>query len=129
MNRAVWKNWERFWNDAIGGENVGAKRNPVTGRSGGAGHVPDVESIKFALEVKAGKVVSSRTLKAIEQARNAGAATNKIPIVAQTHKINEKKAIHLVTMDLHTFLMITEDIRAEEMRIKKSMEESSKLSI
>ena len=129
MNRAVWKNWERFWKDAIGGEKVGAKRNPVTGRSGVAGHVPDVESIKFALEVKAGKEVSSRTLKAIEQARNAGAATNKIPIVAQTHKINEKKAIHLVTMDLHTFLMITEDIRAEEMRIKKSMEESSKLGI
>jgi hypothetical protein len=129
MNRSVWKKWERWWADAIGGDSVGAKRNPVTGRSGTDGHVPDVESHRFALEVKAGKVVSSRTLKAVEQARNAGIATRKIPIVAQTHKLNNNTAVHLVTMELDTFLDLTSDIRIEERRIQKSLDSSKDLGI
>jgi len=127
MHRSVWKKWERWWADALGGDSVNAKRNPVTGRH--SGDTPDVETIKFAVEVKAGKVVSSRTLKAIDQAIKGGKATKKIPIVAQTHKLNEKKAIHLITMDLDTFLELTKDIRQEERRIKKSLDSSLDLGI
>tara|TARA_A100001391_G_C5046094_1_gene272136 strand:- start:255 stop:644 length:390 start_codon:yes stop_codon:yes gene_type:complete len=129
MDKSVWKKWERWWADAIGGDAVNAVRNPVTGRSGRAGHVPDVESIKFALEVKAGKVVSSRTLKAVQQARDAGNATRKIPIVAQTHKVNQNTAVHLVTMELDVFLDLTKELRNEERRIKKSLDSSKELGM
>jgi|TARA_Y100000004_G_scaffold3768_1_gene4462 hypothetical protein len=129
MDKSVWKKWERWWADAIGGDAVNAVRNPVTGRSGRAGHVPDVESIKFALEVKAGKVVSSRTLKAVQQARDAGNATRKIPIVAQTHKVNQNTAVHLVTMELDVFLDLTKELRKEERRIKKSLDSSKELGM
>jgi hypothetical protein len=124
MDKSTWKKWERWWAEAIGGREVGAKRNPVTGRSGTDGHVPDVESHRFAVEVKAGKVVSSRTLKAVEQARDAGNATRKIPIVAQTHKVNNSNAVHLITMELETFLELTADIRKDERRIQKSLDSS-----
>ena len=127
MDRSTWKKWERWWANALGGDRVNAKRNAVTGRH--SGDVPDVETIKFAVEVKAGKVVSSRTLKAIDQAIKGGKATNKIPIVAQTHKINDKTAVHLVTMDLETFLELTKGIRNEERRIKKSLDSSLNLGI
>ena len=73
--------------------------------------------------------MSSRTLKAIDQAIKGGKATNKIPIVAQTHKINDKTAVHLVTMDLETFLELTKGIRNEERRIKKSLDSSLNLGI
>tara|TARA_R100001460_G_scaffold61802_1_gene101949 strand:+ start:5629 stop:6108 length:480 start_codon:yes stop_codon:yes gene_type:complete len=127
MDRSTWKNWERKWAEFLGGDEVNAKRIPVTGRQ--SGDVPDVETIKFAAEVKAGKVVSARTLKAVDQAMKAGRATNKIPIVCQTHKVNEKKAVHLVTLDLATFLKLTEHIRKEEKRIKKSLDSSKELGI
>jgi hypothetical protein len=109
MDRSTWKNWERKWAEFLGGDAVNAKRIPVTGRQ--SGDVPDVETIKFAAEVKAGR------------------ATNKIPIVCQTHKVNEKKAVHLVTLDLATFLKLTENIRAEEKKIKKSLDSSKELGI
>ena len=127
MDKSTWKRWERWWADTLGGDKVNAKRNPVTGRH--SGDTPDVETIKFAVEVKAGKVVSSRTLKAVEQAKKAGISTGKIHIVAQTHKINDKNAVHLVTMDLETFLQITTPIRKEEMRIKKSLDSTKDLGI
>lgn len=127
MDRSTWKKWERWWAETLGGEKTGAKRIPVTGRQ--SGDVPDVETIKFAVEVKAGKVVSSRTIKAVDQAMKAGRATGKIPIVAQTHKINENKALHLVTLDLATFLMLTEHVRVEERRIKKSLDSSIDISL
>jgi hypothetical protein len=127
MDRSTWKNWERKVAEWFGGDKVNAKRIPVTGRN--SGDVPDVETIKFAIEVKAGKVVSSRTLKAVEQARKAGATTNKIPVVVQVHKLNNSKAIPLVTLDLATFLKITEPIRKEEKRIKLSLDSSKELGI
>jgi hypothetical protein len=58
----------------------------------------------FACEVKAGAVVSSRTLKAVSQSRAAGERTHKIPLVCQTHKVNKTNAVHLVTMELNFFL-------------------------
>jgi hypothetical protein len=127
MDRSTWKNWERKVAEWFGGDKVNAKRIPVTGRQ--SGDVPDVETIKFAIEVKAGKVVSSRTLKAVDQARKAGATTNKIPVVVQVHKLNKSVAVPLVTLDLATFLKITQPIRKEEMRIKKSLDSSKELGI
>ena len=122
MDKSTWKKWERWWAEKLGGDKVNARRNPVTGRH--SGDTPDVETIRFAVEVKAGKVVSSRTLKAIDQARKAGEATKKIPIVAQTHKLNSKTAVHLITMDVDTFLDITKYIRLEEMKVKRSLDSS-----
>ena len=61
--------------------------------------------------------------------KKMGVATNKIPIVCQTHKINDKVAKHLVTMDVTTFLKITEPIRKEEMRIKASLDSSLDISL
>lgn len=127
MDRSTWKKWERWWADVLGGDKVNAKRNPVTGRH--SGDTPDVETIKFAAEVKAGKVVSSRTLKAVEQAQKAGRSTGKIPIVCQTHKLNAKTAIHLITMDLATFLKLTDPIRREEKEIKKSLDSTLDMAI
>lgn len=127
MDRSTWKNWERKVAEWFGGDSVNAKRIPVTGRQ--SGDVPDVETIKFAIEVKAGKVVSSRTLKAIDQAKKAGASTNKIPVVVQVHKVNKTVSVPLVTLDLATFLKITEPIRKEERRIKKSLDSSLDLTI
>ena len=127
MDRSTWKNWERKVAEWFGGDKVNAKRIPVTGRQ--SGDVPDVETIKFAIEVKAGKVVSSRTLKAVDQARKAGATTNKIHVVVQVHKLNKSVAVPLVTLDLATFIKITQPIRKEEMRIKKSLDSSKELGI
>jgi hypothetical protein len=127
MDRSVWKKWERKVAEWFGGDEVNAKRIPVTGRQ--SGDVPDVETIKFAIEVKAGKVVSSRTLKAVEQAKKAGISTNKIPVVVQVHKVNNNVAVPLVTLDLATFLKLTEDIRKDERRIKKSLDSSKTLGI
>ena len=70
MDRSTWKKWELWLVATLGGDRVNAKRNTVTGRH--SGDTPDVETIKFAVEVKAGKVVSSRTLKAVDQALKAG---------------------------------------------------------
>ena len=127
MDRSVWKNWERKVAEWFGGDAVNAKRIPVTGRQ--SGDVPDVETIKFSIEVEAGKVVSSRTLKAVDQAKKAAVATNKIPVVVQVHKVNKNVAVPLVTLDLATFLKLTEGIRKEEMRIKKSLDSTKELGI
>ena len=127
MDRSTWKNWERKWAEFLGGDAVNAKRIPVTGRQ--SGDVPDVETIKFAIEVKAGKVVSSRTLKAIDQAKKAGISTGKIPVVVQVHKVNKNVSVPLVTLDLATFLKLTENVRKEERRIKKSLDSSKQLGI
>ena len=121
-SRGTWKKSER---DAA--ETLGGIRIPVTGRQ--SGDVPDVETIKFAIEVKAGKVVSTRTLKAVDQAKKAGASTNKIPVVVQVHKVNKTVAVPLVTLDLETFLKLTAGIRKEEKRIKKSLDSSKELGI
>ena len=127
MDRSTWKNWERKVAEWFGGDEVNAKRIPVTGRQ--SGDVTDVETLKFAIEVKAGKVVSSSTLKAIDQAKKAGISTGKIPVVVQVHKVNKNVSVPLVTLDLATFLKLTENVRKEERRIKKSLDSSKQLGI
>ena len=125
MNRSVWKNWERFWAEKLRG-----KRIPVTGRSGKDGDVPDVETPLFACEVKAGAVVSSRTLKAVSQSRAAGERTHKIPLVCQTHKVNKTTAVHLVTMELDVFLkLFSKKMEKADQEEKEKIELQKKLTI
>ena len=127
MDRSTWKNWERKVAEWFGGDSVNAKRIPVKGRQ--SRDVPNVETLKSAIEVKAGNLVSSRTLKAVDQAKKAGASTNKIPVVVQVHKVNKPVSVPLVTVDLATFLKLTEPIRKEERSIKKSLDSSLDLGI
>tara|TARA_R100000458_G_C8269225_1_gene244011 strand:+ start:1263 stop:1652 length:390 start_codon:yes stop_codon:yes gene_type:complete len=100
-----WKQIERDWASELlpRPNNAKVTRVPVTGRH--SGDVPDVEHPYFAVEVKYGKVVSSRTLKALEQARMASEANRgKLPIVCQSHKQEGKRNLtHIVSMDLNTF--------------------------
>lgn len=74
MNRSTWKQSERDMALALGG-----KRVPVTGRQ--RGDVPDVEHPTYAIEHKAGKVMSARMLEAVDQAVAAAAGTTKTPLV------------------------------------------------
>lgn len=74
MNRATWKAHERTVARVFGGQRV-----PVTGRSRGS--APDVEHPTFAIEVKAGAVLSSRLLKGMAQAKAYADRTGKLPIV------------------------------------------------
>ena len=100
-----WKQIERDWADKLIARptNATVERIPVTGRH--AGNVPDIQHPYFAIEVKYGKVVSSRTLKALEQALMASEANRgKLPIVCQSHKQKGKRDLkHIVSMDLNTF--------------------------
>jgi len=50
-------------------------------------------------------------------------------VVVQVHKVNKNVAVPLVTLDLATFLKLTEGIRKEEMRIKKSLDSTKELGI
>ena len=100
-----WKQIERDWANELIARPTNAKveRVPVTGRH--SGDVPDIQHPYFAIEVKYGKVVSSRTLKALEQAMMASEANRgKLPIVCQSHKQEGKRNLkHIVSMDLDTF--------------------------
>ena len=78
MNRATWKKIERDWAEWLGGQRV-----PVTGRH--SGDVPDIEHPKYAIEVKAGKTMSTRLRHGMDQAVKAGEATEKIPLLCVTH--------------------------------------------
>jgi len=104
-----WKQIERDWANVYlprRDEDV-VERLPVTGRH--SGDVPDIEHPYFAVEVKYGKVVSSRTLKAVEQAYKSSLATRRLPLVCQSHRTEGKRDLkHLITMDLDTFTELAE---------------------
>ena len=76
MHRATWKAIERQWAERLGG-----KRVPVTGRT--KGDAPDVEHDVFSIEVKAGRVMSTRLQTAVEQAV-ASQKGEQIPLVCIT---------------------------------------------
>ena len=78
MNRSTWKQVERWWALQLGGRRV-----PVTGRQ--RGDAPDVEHPRYAIEVKAGKVLSSRLGLGIRQAVAASIGTGKTPLLCITH--------------------------------------------
>jgi hypothetical protein len=77
LNRATWKSIERWWAAALGG-----KRIPVSGRHNGA--EGDIEHPLLGLEVKAGKVLSTRLQEALKQAERAAGKT-KTPLVCIEH--------------------------------------------
>jgi hypothetical protein len=56
------------------------KRVPLTGRARGT--APDTDHPAFAVEHKAGRVMSSRLLDAVDQAMAAAEASGKIPLVS-----------------------------------------------
>ena len=57
----------------------GGKRIPVTGR--GRGDVADIDHPVYAIEHKAGRVMSSRLLEAVDQAAAVAKASGKVPLV------------------------------------------------
>lgn len=72
---------------------------PVTGRQRGS--APDVEHPRYAIEVKAGKVLSPRLSLGIHQAVAAAVGTGKIPLLCITHKTEGKRdAEHFVLLRL-----------------------------
>ena len=74
MNGATWKASERRVARALGGRRV-----PVTGR--GRSDVADIDHPTFAIEHKAGRVMSSRLLTAVSQAVAATEVSGKVPLV------------------------------------------------
>ena len=78
MNRATWKAVERWWALQLGG-----KRVPVNGRQRGS--APDVEHDRYAIEVKAGNVLSERLGLGIRQAMASAVGTTKTPLLCISH--------------------------------------------
>ena len=100
---ATWKKWERWWAELLGGVRV-----PVTGRQRGA--APDVAHDGFAIEVKYGKVMSSRLALAVEQAVAARdyalehEGIEKVPLVCITNRTKTQVIDHYVLMRAEDFV-------------------------
>ncbi len=104
MNRGTWKAIERDWAERLGGQRV-----PVTGRQRGS--APDIEHPVFGVEIKAGKVMSTRMQEAVEQAVACSQPTKqypdgKVPFVGITQSIGVGKP------NKHYALMRWEDFAA-----------------
>ncbi len=94
MKRATWKQHERWWAMALGGRRV-----PVTGRS--RGDTPDVEHPLYAIEVKAGKVLSPRLQLGVKQAVAAANGTGKTPLLCISHHAPGRRDVeHYVLLRL-----------------------------
>lgn len=101
MNRATWKAIERDWALWLGGRRV-----PVTGRQRGT--APDVEHPHFAIEVKAGRVLSSRLRLGIGQAMAAAVGTAKTPLLCISQCSGQgKEREHFVLLRLEDFQALT----------------------
>ena len=102
MDKATWKKIERVWAERLGGIRV-----PVTGR--GRGSAPDVEHPRWSVEVKAGKVMSSRMQTAVEQAVASAKGTEKIPLVCITQTDGTRGAVnqHYILMRWEDFCSVT----------------------
>tara|TARA_R100000008_G_C3558275_1_gene154485 strand:+ start:661 stop:1047 length:387 start_codon:yes stop_codon:yes gene_type:complete len=102
MDRQTWKKWEREWANMLPQRSGNSsERIPVTGRNDMT--TPDISHHDFAVECKVGKVLSSRQVKGIRQAKASAEASKtlpkKLPIVVQSHKIDgERDMLHAVTM-------------------------------
>ncbi len=98
-SRAAWKAIERQWADRLGG-----KRVPVTGRQ--RGDAPDIEHPTLAIEVKAGKTISTRLSDGMEQAK-ASIIGDQLPIVCATQsRTGNKGNLNWVMMEADTFIQI-----------------------
>jgi len=101
---ATWKKWERWWAELLGGVRV-----PVTGRQRGS--APDVDHPEFAIEVKYGRVMSSRLSLAVEQAVAARdyalehEGVEKIPLVCITNRTKTKVIDNYVLMRAEDFAL------------------------
>ena len=93
MDRATWKAIERKWALWLGGRRV-----PVTGRQ--RGDAPDVEHDLYAIEVKAGKVMSPRLRDGMRQAVASSIGTGKIPLLCVSHSVTGHPSEHYVVMRL-----------------------------
>ena len=104
MDKATWKKIERVWAERLGGIRV-----PVTGR--GRGSAPDVEHPRWSVEVKAGKVMSSRMQTAVEQAVASAKGTEKIPLVCITQTDGTRGAVnqHYILMRWEDFDTMTSE--------------------
>ena len=101
---ATWKAWERFWGLALGGRRV-----PVTGRT--RGDAPDVEHDRYAIEVKYGRVLSSRLRLGMAQARAAAVAhPGRIPLLCITQTVQgQRDNEHYVMLTLADWQLLTGD--------------------
>ena len=108
MSRSRWKEIERWWALTLGGRRV-----PVTGRQ--RGDAPDVEHPRYAIEVKAGKVLSDRLGLGIRQAVAASIGTGKTPLLCITHSNGQGKAAdHYVMLRLSDWQALTGDQEESE---------------
>ena len=97
MDRSTWKREELWWAEQLGGRRV-----PVTGRQ--RGDAPDNEHPRYSIEVKAGRVMSSRMRQAMEQAL-ACCNPQQRPLVCITQNSGRgKPKEHYVLMKLEDFL-------------------------
>ena len=98
MNRSTWKASERRFAEALGGQRV-----PITGR--GRGSAPDIEHPLFAIEHKAGRVLSPRMQTALVQAKAAAVVSGKTPLVTIDHSRDGPMGnIKVVMMTLDDFI-------------------------
>ncbi len=108
MNRATWKASERRMAAALGG-----KRVPITGR--GRGSAPDIELPLWAIEHKAGRVLSPRLQTALVQAKASAVGTGKTPLVTiDHHRKGNLGNIEVVMMTLDDFIAWNGPTRQEE---------------
>lgn len=92
-SREAWKAVERWWAEQLGGVRV-----PVTGR--GRGSAPDVEHSIYSVEVKAGKVMSSRLRDGMVQAVASSGTSGRLPLLCVSHSVRGRASEHYVIVRL-----------------------------
>lgn len=106
MNRERWKAIERWWAEQLGGVRV-----PVTGRQRGA--APDVAHDRYAIEVKAGRVMSPRLREGMAQAVASAAQYpegSRTPLLCVSHSVGPGRASeHYVVLRLADWQLLTGD--------------------
>lgn len=107
MNRGTWKAIERWWALELGGRRV-----PVNGRQRGS--APDVEHDRYAIEVKAGKVMSPRLREGMQQAVLSAVNTTKIPLLCVTHSVAGRPSERYVVLRLEDWQALNGDYPREE---------------
>lgn len=107
MRRETWKASERRMARALGGRRV-----PVSGRARGS--VQDIEHPRWAIEHKAGRVLGSRLLLAVEQAEAAARMRGTPWLVSIEQSGGPGRANRrFVLLELDTFVRLTESAAGE----------------
>lgn len=92
MKSGTWKAWERKWGEWLGGVRV-----PITGR--GRGSAPDVQHPLWAIEVKAGAVMSPRLQLGMKQAI-AAVRGSQTPLLCISQRLSNGRYEHYVMLRL-----------------------------